>query len=263
MPRFSAHLGYLYNEHPFLERFASAARDGFRGVELFSPYDHPAETVAQAARDAGVEIVLFNTAFGDYPGGERGIGALPGREAEFRGWIDKAIAYAKVLGTPRVHVMAGIVPAGADHAAYRRTLIENLRWAAPRMAEAGLGITLEPINQRDMPGYFYSRQADGHAIREEVGAPNVQVQMDFYHCQNTEGDLAHRARQYIAHVGHVQIAGVPGRFEPDTGEINYPYLFALLDELGYGGWVGCEYRPKAGTSAGLGWLQAWREKHGG
>jgi len=255
MPRFAANLTFLYNEVPFIERFAAAARDGFKAVEFVSPYEYTPGTVASAARDASVEVVLFNTTLGDWATGERGIAALPGREAGVDESVARSLDYAAALGCPRLHVMAGLVPAGGDRAAMRRTFVDNLRRIAPRAQAARVDLLLEPINPRDMPGYFFSTQAEAHGVVADVGAPNVKVQMDFYHCQIVEGDLATRLRQYISNVGHIQIAGVPGRFEPDVGEINYPYLFSLLDELGYAGWVGCEYRPRAGTSAGLDWLR--------
>lgn len=256
MPRFAANLSFLYNEVPFLERFAAASRDGFRGVEFVSPYEYAPAVVAAAARDAGVEVVLINTALGRWDEGERGLAALPGREADCREWIERGLVYARALGCPRMHVMAGIVPAGVERSAMRASFVQNLRAAAPLAARAGVTLLLEPINQRDLPGYFLSTQADAHSIVADVGAPNVKVQMDFYHCQIVEGDLAQTLREHFPRVGHVQIAGVPGRHEPDVGEINYPYLFALLDELGYDGWVSAEYRPRAGTSAGLGWMAA-------
>lgn len=255
MPRFAANLTFLYNELPFIERFAAAARDGFKAVEFVSPYDHTPGTVAAAARDAGVEVVLFNTTLGDWSSGERGIAALPGRELAVDEAVERSLEYAAALGCSRLHVMAGLVDPAADRAAMRRTFVANLRRVAPRAQLARVDLMLEPINPRDMPGYFFSTQAEAHAIVADLGSPNVKVQMDLYHCQIVEGDLATRLRQHIANVGHIQIAGVPGRYEPDIGEINYPYLFALLDELGYAGWVGCEYRPRAGTSEGLGWMK--------
>lgn len=255
MPRFAANLTFLYNEVPYLERFAAAAHDGFKAVEFVSPYEHAPDTVARAAHDAGVEVVLFNTALGDWGKGERGLAALPGREKDVEEWIGRGLDYAAALRCPRLHVMAGFVPPGGDRAQMRRTFVENLRRAAPRAQAAGVTLLLEPINQRDMPGYFLSTQADAHSIVADVGAPNVKVQMDFYHCQIVEGDLATKLREHFANVGHIQIAGVPGRHEPNVGEINYPYLFAQLDELGYTGWVGAEYKPKAGTSEGLGWMK--------
>ncbi|MFT4192077.1 MAG: hydroxypyruvate isomerase family protein [Comamonas sp.] len=264
MPRFAANLSMLYNEVDFLDRFAAAARDGFQAVEYLFPYAYAPEQLAALLQANGLQQVLFNAPPGDWEAGERGIACLPGREAEFQRGIAQAIAYAQALGCPRIHVMAGLVPPGADAAAVRATYVANVRHAARQAAPHGLQILLEPINGRDMPGFFLSRQDQAHALAAEIGEPNVKVQMDLYHCQIVEGDLAMKIRQYLptGHVGHIQIAGVPERHEPDVGEINYPYLFALLDTLGYNGWIGCEYKPArgavpGGTSDGLGWLRPW------
>jgi 2-dehydrotetronate isomerase len=257
MPRFAANLSMMFQEVPFLERFAAAAAAGFRGVEFLFPYAHPAQVVAAALRAAKLECVLFNLPPGNWDAGERGLASLPGREAEFRAGIATALDYARALGTPRLHVMAGLLPAGADRAARRRTYVENLRHASAELARAGIVALIEPINTRDIPGYFLNTQAEAHAIREETGAANLRVQMDLYHAQIVEGDLAMKMRRWLPHVGHVQIAGVPERHEPDRGEVNYEYLLRLLDELGYEGWVGCEYRPAARTEDGLGWLKRW------
>jgi len=260
MPKFAANLTMMFNEAPFLERFGAAARAGFDAVEFLFPYEHPAAAIAEALKVNGLANALFNLPPGDWAAGERGIAAIPGREDEFRDSVARALAYAKALSTPRLHVMSGVVPAGADRAAYRATYVANLRAAAARAAEEGRVLLIEPLNPRDVPGYLVATQADAHAIREEVAAPNVKVQMDLYHCQIVEGDVATRLRRYLPQVGHIQIAGVPERNEPDTGELNYPYLFGLLDELGYDGWVGCEYRPARGTLAGLGWFEPWRRR---
>jgi len=257
MPRFAANLSMMYAEVPFLDRFAACARDGFEAVEFLFPYEHPAAALRERLEANGLRQVLFNTFPGDFAGGERGLACLPGRERDFLAGVDQAIGYATALGCPRVHAMAGLVPAGTDRTALRTVYIANLKDAARRCADAGLDLLIEPINPRDIPGFFLNTQAEAHRIVAEVGAPNLKVQMDLYHCQIVEGDLAMRIRQHLPGVGHIQIAGVPERHEPDIGEINYPYLFALLDSLGYDGWIGCEYRPKAGTSAGLGWLRPW------
>jgi hydroxypyruvate isomerase len=258
MPRFSANLSFLYTEVPFLDRFAGAAQDGFRAVEFAFGYDFPAEEVAARLKAHGLTQVLINAPPGAYAAGERGLAALPGREHEFAASVATALLYAQALGCPRIHVMAGVLPEGADtelRARHRSTFVRNLRFAAREAQEHGVALTVEPINPRDVPGYFLTTQAEAHAIRAEVGAPNVSVQMDLYHAQIVEGDLSEKLRRWLPHIGHIQIAGVPGRHEPDVGEINYRHLFALLDELGYSGWVGCEYRPLAGTSAGLGWMK--------
>jgi len=264
MPRFAANLSLLYNDLDFLDRFAAAARDGFQAVEYLFPYAYPAPELAARLQASGLQQVLFNAPPGDWDAGERGLACLPGREAEFRDGMAKAIGYAKALQCPRIHVMAGLVPPGADAATVRATYLANVRHAAGQAAPHGIQILLEPINGRDMPGFFLSRQDQAHALVGEIGAANVKVQMDLYHCQIVEGDLAMKIRQYLptGRVGHLQIAGVPERHEPDVGEVNYPYLFQLLDALGYDGWIGCEYRPARGaaahaTSDGLGWLKPW------
>lgn len=257
MPRFAANLSMMYNEHAFLDRFAAAAADGFQAVEYLFPFEHPASEIRRRLDDNGLVQALFNAPPGNWAAGERGTAALPGREAEFREGFAQALEYAAVLGNDRVHVMAGIVPADADHARCRAVYLENLAYAAASAAAHGMTVLMEPINTRDMPGYFLSRQDDAHTIREQVGAANLRVQFDCYHCQIMEGDLAVKLRRDFAGIGHIQIAGVPERHEPDTGELNYPYLFDVIDGLGYTGWIGCEYRPRAGTSAGLGWLKPY------
>ncbi|QJW80893.1 2-oxo-tetronate isomerase [Burkholderia glumae] len=258
MPRFAANLSMMYQEHPFLERFAAAARDGFRAVEYLFPYAFPAAELKARLDGAGLVQALFNAPPGDWAAGERGIAALPGREDEFRRAVETALDYARVIGNDKLHVMAGLVAADADRARHRDVYLRNLAYAAQATRGAGLQVLIEPINPRDMPGYFLNRQDDAQAICREVGAPNLRVQFDCYHCQIVEGDLAKKLERDFAGIGHIQVAGVPERHEPDLGELNYPYLFALLDRLGYDGWIGCEYRPKAGTSDGLGWLRPYR-----
>ena len=258
MPKLAANLSMMFNEVPLLERFEAAARAGFGAVELLFPYEHPPEELAARLRAAGVQNVLFNLPPGDWSRGERGIAAIPGREREFREGVATALRYASALGTPVLHAMAGTLAAGADRAAARATYLENLRWAAAALAREGRTLVIEPINLRDMPGYFLERQADAHAVREEVGAANLLVQLDLYHAQIAEGDISAKLRRWCRHVGHVQIASVPDRHEPDHGELSYPHVFALLDEVGYGGWVGCEYRPARGTVEGLGWFEPFR-----
>ncbi|HVE51355.1 MAG TPA: 2-oxo-tetronate isomerase [Casimicrobiaceae bacterium] len=257
MPRFAANLTFLFNEVPFLERFGEAAQAGFRAVEFLSPYDFQVDEVAARAREHGLEVVLFNAALGDWAKGDRGLGSLPGREHEFAAGFSNALRYALALRTTRLHVMAGLAPSDADHEERqrrRRTFVRNLRFACEEAGAHGISVLIEPINTRDMPGYFLVQQNEAHSIREEVGAPNLKVQMDFYHCQIVEGDLAEKFRRWQPHIGHVQVAGVPGRHEPSDGEVNYTYLFKLLDELRYDGWIGCEYKPAAGTREGLHWL---------
>jgi hydroxypyruvate isomerase len=262
MPRFAANLSMMYGEHAFLDRFAAARADGFEAVEFLFPYAFDAAELARRLRDNGLRQVLFNAPPGQWEAGERGLAALPGREAEFRrGFEQQALPFARALGCPRIHVMSGLVPPGADRSAMRSACLDNLAWAAKRALEDGIEVLIEPINTRDIPGYFLNRQEEAHAVVQEVGAPNLKVQMDLYHCQIVEGDVATRLRRYLptGRVAHLQIAGVPERHEPDIGELNYPYLFALLDELGYQGHVGCEYRPRAGTSQGLGWFAPYRK----
>jgi hydroxypyruvate isomerase len=262
MPLFAANLSLMYTEHPFVARFAAAARDGFRAVEYLFPYEHEAALLARELREHGLRQVLFNAPPGDFAAGERGLACLPGREAEFRaGLLHQALPYAQALDCPRIHVMAGLAPHGVERARLRETYLENLAWAADQARAAGRELLIEPINTRDMPGYFLNRQEEAHAIVAELKRPNLKVQMDLYHCQIVEGDLASKLRQYIpgGRVAHIQIAGVPERHEPDRGELNHAYLLALLDELGYAGHVGCEYRPgQADTSAGLAWFEPYR-----
>jgi hydroxypyruvate isomerase len=266
MPRFAANLSLMYPEHAFLDRFAAAAADGFRAVEFLFPYEFEPHEIAARLREHGLTQALFNAPPGDPAAGERGLACLPGQQDRFRrALLEQALPYAQALRCPRLHVMAGLVPAGADRAAHHATYIDNLAWAAAQARAAGVQLLIEPLNPRDVPGYFISRQDEAHGIVREVGAPNLKVQMDLYHCQIVEGDVATKLRRYLGsgpdggNVGHLQIAGVPERHEPDIGELNHPYLFTLLDELGYGGHVGCEYRPQGATSAGLRWFGPWRD----
>ena len=281
MPQFAANLSMLYTELPFLDRFEAAAADGFKAVEFLFPYAWPAVEIAARLRGNGLQQVLFNAPAGGvdatssvqtWESGMRGTACLPGREAEFRQGVAMALAYAEALDCPRIHLLAGRAPAEASVEsveALHTTYVNNLRWAADQAARAGRRVLIEPINTRDMPGYFLNYQAQAHAILAEVGSPALQVQMDLYHCQTMEGDVASKLRQYLptGRVGHIQIAGVPERHEPDTGELNYAYLLGVLDavvaESGWDGWVGCEYRPRRGavprgTSDGLGWRDAVR-----
>lgn len=260
MPRFAANLSMLYTEHAFLDRFAAAARDGFAAVECQFPYAHPANALAARLHGQGLEQVLINAPPGDWARGDRGLACLPERHDDFRRSVEQALAYAQALNCPRVHVLAGVAPAAVDRAALRASYVANLAWAAAQAAPHGVDILIEPINPRDMPGYFLNRQDHAHEIVAAVGAPNLKVLMDLYHCQIVEGDLAAKIERYLpgGAVGHLQIAGVPGRNEPDMGEVNARYLFDLIDRLGYGGWIGAEYHPRGSTAAGLAWWQPWR-----
>ena len=258
MPKFAANLTMMYNEYEFLDRFAAAAKDGFSGVEFLFPYSFVVGEIQSRLRDNNLTQVLFNCPPGDWAAGERGIASLPGREEEFKRSIERALGYAHVLGNTRLHVMAGLIREGQDKVRHLEVYLGNLEYAARQAAAHGITILIEPINTRDMPGYFLSRQDEAHAICREVGMQNLKVQFDLYHCQIMEGDIATKMRRDIADIGHMQIAGVPERHEPDAGELNYSYLFRLMDELKYEGWVGCEYRPRAGTSNGLGWFKSLR-----
>ena len=260
MPRLSANLSYLFTERPFLDRFEAAARCGFRAVEHQFPYGEASESaIRERLRDHDLRAVLFNTPPGE--AGERGLGGLPGREAEFREGLELALRYCAATGCPRLHVMWGVPGAETAAEESRATFVANLRDGARRAAEAGVTLLVEALNARDNPGYPLNRQEDAHALAAEVGAPNVKVQFDLYHCQIVEGDVATKLRRWLrgppCDVEHVQIAGPPDRTEPDAGELDYAWLLRLVDELGYAGWVGCEYRPAAGTEAGLGWARRW------
>lgn len=261
MPRFAANLTMMYNEHAFLDRFSAAAKDGFKGVEFLFPYEYAAADLQKRLQDNGLTQALFNAPPGDWAAGERGIASLPGREDEFKRSVVTGLEYAQVLGNDKLHVMAGLIQPQQDRARHRAVYLENLAYAAAEAAAHGVTIVIEPINTRDIPGFFLNRQDDAQAICAEVGARNLQVQFDLYHCQIVEGDLAVKLKRDMvrpqAGIGHIQIAGVPERHEPDIGEINYPYLFELIDTLGYQGWIGCEYRPRGATSEGLGWLRQW------
>ena len=274
MPQFAANLSMMYPELPFLDRFEAAAKDGFKAVEFLFPYAYTPEELAARLKANHLQQVLFNAP----PGGidpssidqawnsnTRGTASIPGREKEFQQGVEMALRYAEALHCPRIHVMAGLLGVGHTHASNHATYVNNLKWAAALALKQGLDVLIEPINTRDIPGFYLNRQDQAHNIIEEVGASNLKVQMDLYHCQIVEGDVAMKIRQYLptGRVGHFQIAGVPERHEPDIGEVNYPYLFNVIDEVSktcnWQGWVGCEYKPKlggqaGGTSAGLGWL---------
>lgn len=274
MLRFAANLSTMYGEYDFLDRFEAAAQDGFKGVEFLFPYDFEAAAIARRLADHGLAQVLFNAVPGDWKAGEKGLACLPGRGRECLDGVERALEYAAVLGTPRIHLMAGLMPAGVARATLEGQYRENVHAAALLAAKAGVDILLEPINPIGMPGYFLNTQQQAHDVVQALGLPNVKVQMDLFHCQIVEGDVTRKLRTYwpTGRVGHLQIAGVPDRHEPDTGELAYPYVFSVLEELGYDGWIGCEYFPAAGvpaagapaagvfaagTRAGLGWIKPY------
>ncbi len=248
MPRFAANLSMLFTERPFLDRFAAAAAAGFEAVEYLFPYEHDALELRRALDAAGLRQALFNAPPGDWAAGERGLAAIPGRGRVFREAFEQAVRYAEAIGPERIHVMAGITSGSWA----RATFIDNLRWACDRVPDRVL--VIEPINTRDIPGYFLHRSDEAVRIIEAVGAPNLRLQFDLYHAQIMEGDLTRRLEKLIGRIGHIQIAGVPDRHEPDEGELNIAHLFATLDRLGYDGWVGCEYRPAGRTEDGLDWF---------
>jgi 2-dehydrotetronate isomerase len=277
MPQFAANLTMMYTELPFLDRFEAAAKDGFKAVEYLFPYAFDAQELAARLQANGLQQALFNAPPGGTDresiakawdvDGSRGTACIPGREAEFKAGVELALRYNDFLKSPRIHLMAGLIPEGLAREDVQATYISNLRWAAELAAKAGIDVLMEPINTRDIPRFFLNRQDHAHEIIHDIGAPNLKVQMDLYHCQIVEGDVAMKIRKYLptGNVAHFQIAGVPERHEPNIGELNYDYLFKVIDEVsqacGWQGWIGCEYRPKnggkpGGTSSGLDWLRA-------
>ncbi len=261
MPRFAANLSMLFCERPLTERFAAAARAGFAAVEVQFPYELSAAQIADLLREHQLQLVLHNLPAGDWVGGERGIACLPDRVDEFRAGVAQAVAYATVLNCRQLNCLAGIVPAGVPEAEVRATLIANLRYAAAALRQAGLKLLVEPINTFDIPGFYVSRTTQALALLDEVcalGADNVFLQYDVYHAQRMEGELGNTLSRQLPRIAHIQVADNPGRHEPGTGEINYPWLFRHLDALGYAGWVGCEYKPATTTETGLAWRDAYR-----
>jgi hydroxypyruvate isomerase len=257
MIKLAANLSMMFNEVPFLERFSAAASCGFKGVEFLFPYEYQSKDVASALEDARLSQALFNVGPGNWSAGERGIAALPGREREFAEALELGLEYAAALRCPRLHVMAGLRPAGVPVEETERIYEANLRLAANRCAQRRIEVVIEPINHRDIPGYYLNTTRQAMAVIDRVGAPNLKLQLDLYHCQITEGDLAQHVRNLAGRFAHVQIAGNPDRNEPDQGEVNYTYVLGVLDASGYDGWVGCEYRPKAGTREGLAWARPY------
>jgi 2-dehydrotetronate isomerase len=255
MPRFSANLGFLWPERPLLERIHAAADAGFNAIELHWPYEVPAETVKAACAERRLTLLGINTNIGSGADNHRGLGAVPGRESDFADLIEQSLAWCHAAGGTAIHVMAGLVPP-EKRAEASEVFVRNLAMAAAKAAERDLTLLLEPLNQRDMPGYFYSTIEPALAIIDRVGAPNLKLMFDCYHVGVSQGDVITRLRTHFAKIGHVQIAAVPSRAEPDEGEIAYPAIFKVLDGLGYLGWIGCEYKPRAGTDAGLSWCKA-------
>jgi len=254
MPRFAANLTMLFNEVDFLDRFAAAAAAGFRAVEYLFPYGHDKEQLAEKLAENGLSQVLHNLPAGDWAAGDRGLACHPDRVGEFQDGVGRAIDYASALGCPRVNCLAGIAPDGVDAEALRQTFIKNLRFASQELEKAGIALLAEPINTRDIPGFYLNRSDQALAIIAEVGSANLKLQYDVYHMQIMEGDLAPTIERNLAMIGHMQIADTPGRHEPGTGEIDYGFLFDFIDACGYDGWIGCEYKPRATTEAGLDWL---------
>ena len=259
MPKFAANLTMMFTELPFLDRFAAAAAAGFDAVEFLFPYDFDKQRLAGLLKDHGLTLVLHNLPAGDWAAGDRGIACHPGRIAEFRAGVDRAIDYATALACPKVNCLAGVLPAGATAETGRTTIVENLSYAAGKLEAAGVGLVLEPVNSRDIPGFFVDRTLPALEIIEAVGSKNLKLQYDIYHAQVMEGDLTRTLETQFALIGHIQVADNPGRNEPGTGEINFPFLFRRIDELGYAGWIGCEYKPRGQTTAGLDWLRPYRK----
>lgn len=256
MPRFAANLTMLFTEAPFLDRFALASKAGFKAVEFLFPYAFGIDELKSRLTDNQLELTLHNLPAGNWDGGERGIACLPDRVEEFKAGVPKAIEYASALGVPKVNCLIGKVPAGADAALVKKTVVENLRFAAGELKKAGIKLLIEPINTFDIPGFYLTGTNQALALIEEVGSDNLFVQYDIYHMQRMEGELIATMTKHLAKIGHIQLADNPGRNEPGTGEIHYGHVFAAIDKIGYDGWIGCEYKPATTTEAGLGWLKS-------
>jgi len=256
MPKFAANLTLLFNEVPFMERFAAARAAGFEAVEYLFPYAYDKNDLAQALRANGLKQVLHNLPAGNWDAGERGIACHPHRVVEFREGVEQAIEYAQTLGCPQINCLAGKLPAGVGREQAQATLVANLRFAADKLQSAGIRLLIEPINTYDIPGFFLNYTAQAQALIDEVGSNNLYIQYDLYHAQRMEGELAATALKYLPRIAHIQLADNPGRNEPGTGEINYAFLFRHLDAIGYTGWIGCEYKPRTTTVEGLGWIKA-------
>jgi len=255
MPRFAANLTMLFTEFPFLDRFERAARAGFKGVEFLFPYAFQARDIRARLEQFDLQLVLHNLPAGDWDAGERGIACHPGRAAEFRAGVERAIDHAKALGAPQLNCLVGKTPEGIPDDVLRATLVDNLYHASQRLKQEGLRLLIEPVNRYDIPGFWLNRTDQALALIEEVGGDNLFLQYDIYHAQRTEGELAETLRRHLRRIGHVQVADNPGRHEPGSGEISFPFLFGHLDRLGYAGWIGCEYKPAVSTELGLGWIE--------
>ncbi len=257
MPKFCANLTMLFTEVDFLDRFAAAARAGFTAVEYLFPYSAPKERVAEKLRQHGLKQVLHNFPAGNWEKGDRGNAVHPDRVGEYKEGVDRAVEYATALGCKQLNCLAGIPPSGVSPAKARETFVANLKYAAPRLAKHGINLLIEPINTFDIPGFFLQHTAQALEIIDEVGEKTVLLQYDIYHMQLMEGNLANTISKNLARIAHVQVADVPGRHEPGTGEINYAYLLPHIDKLGYQGWIGCEYKPAGKTVDGLGWTKPY------
>ncbi|WP_145555143.1 HPr family phosphocarrier protein [Yersinia canariae] len=258
MPKFAANLSMMFTEVPFLDRFKAAKDAGFRAVEFLFPYDYPAAQLAEKLKEQNLQQVLFNTSPGNIHGGEWGLAALPGREKDARCNIDLALEYALALACPSIHVMAGVIPEGADRKKYQQVFVDNIRYAAGRFAEHNINVMIEALNPKIKPNYLFSSQYEALDLINLIERPNVFLQLDLFHAQIVDGNLSHLITEFAGRYGHIQIASVPNRHEPDEGEINYSYLFGLFDEVNYNGWIGCEYHPRAGTLAGLDWIRPYQ-----
>jgi hydroxypyruvate isomerase len=258
MPRFAANISMMFTEVPFLDRFALAAKAGFTAVEFLFPYEHRPADIGARLKDNGLQQVLFNAPPGDWAQGERGVAALPGRQREFREGIARALEYATALSCPRLHVMAGLKPEGVPHDTLLTTYAANLAWCAEECGKAGVKPVIEPINHRDIPGFFLNTTDQAAAVIHAIGPERLGMQFDLYHCQVTEGDIIKRVEKHLPLIAHMQVADNPGRHEPGTGEVNWPFVFDRIDALGFRGWIGCEYRPATTTEAGLGWFAPYR-----
>ena len=256
MLKFAANLTMLFNELPFLDRFAAAAAAGFEAVEFLFPYDFEADEIARRLHESGLQLVLHNLPAGHWAAGERGIACDPARVDEFRSGVARALTYAKTLGVPQLNCLAGILPVGVEPSLAHRTLVNNLRFAATQLDAAGLRLLIEPINTFDIPGFYLSGTRQAAALIAEIDAPNLFIQYDIYHMQRMEGELAATLQKHLGLIRHIQLADNPGRGEPGSGEINYAFLFQWLTRIGYAGWIGCEYKPQGETLAGLGWRSA-------